>query len=169
MPSLKPKPQEKKDLMKQKSLMGWLSSPVAAKGASSGLEHPRLGSINPSVTFSSPSGRESILATPSTKLPTNIEAISPAVGSATYTRSSDGRRSIDDTPPTSDPIDVDISSDEDIPNRDIKSVSNAHICAYILMVSDFCVSDPCKAKDGHRRFGRRRRQWCYSEKEFVRV
>ncbi|KAH9031950.1 DNA mismatch repair protein Msh6 [Lactarius hengduanensis] len=120
MPSLKQKPQEK-DPKKQKSLLGWLSNPGAAKGASSSLEQPRLGAINPSITSSSPGGRDSIFETPSTKRGTNTGAISRAVKSATYTKSSDGGKSINDTPPTSDPIDVDISSDEDISKREMKS------------------------------------------------
>ncbi|KAI9438563.1 DNA mismatch repair protein Msh6 [Lactarius indigo] len=120
MPSLKQKPQEK-DHKKQKSLLGWLSNPGAAKGASSSLEQPRLGAINPSITSSSPGGRDSIFETPSTKRGTNTGTISRAVKSATYTKSSDGGRSVNDTPPTSDPIDVDISSDEDIPKREMKS------------------------------------------------
>ncbi|KAH9061137.1 DNA mismatch repair protein Msh6, partial [Lactarius vividus] len=120
MPSLKQKPQEK-DPKKQKSLLGWLSNPGAAKGASSSLEQPRLGAINPSITSSSPGGRDSIFETPSTKRGINTGAISRAVKSATYTKSSDGGRSVNDTPPTSDPIDVDISSDEDISKREMKS------------------------------------------------
>ncbi|KAN0131698.1 DNA mismatch repair protein Msh6 [Lactarius tabidus] len=119
MPSIKPNPQEKKDPKKQKSLLGWLSNPAASKGASSGLERPQLG--NPSTTSSSPGGRDSIFETPSTKHRTKIGAISSAVENATYTRSSDGGKSFNETPPTSDPIDVDISSDEDIPNREVKS------------------------------------------------
>ena len=139
MSSLKPKPQEKKDPKKQKSLLGWLSNPVAAKGASSSMGQPRLGTVNPSATSSSPGGVDSIFETPSTtKWRTNIGAISPAVENATYSRSSDGGRSINDTPPTSDPVDVDISSDEDIPNRQVKSVCNSHIHAYTLIVSEFC-------------------------------
>ena len=136
MPSIKPKPQEKKDPKKQKSLLGWLSNPAAAKGASSSLEQPRLG--NPSITSSSPGGRDSIFETPSAKCQTHIGAISSAVESANYTRSSDGGRSFNETPPTSDPIDVDISSDEDIPNREVKSVCNTHIRAYTLIVTELC-------------------------------
>ena len=138
MPPLKPKPQEKKDPKKQKSLMGWLSNPATAKGASSSLGQPRLGAVNPSVTSSSPGGNDSIFETPSTKRRTNTGAISSAVESATHTRSSDGGRSINETPPTSDPIDVDMSSDEDIPNREVKSVCNTHIRAYTLIVSELC-------------------------------
>lgn len=132
MPPLKPKPQEKTDPKKQKSLLGWLSNPAAAKGASSSREQPRLSAVNSSVTSSSPGGGDSIFETPSAKWRTSL-----AVESATYTRSSDGGRSINDTPPTSDPIDVDISSDEDIPNRQVKSVCNIHMCAYTLIISEF--------------------------------
>ena len=158
MPSLKPKLQDKKDPKKQKSLLGWLSNPAAAKGASSSLEQPRLGAVNPSTTSSSPGGRDSIFETPSTKRRTNNRAISPAVKSATYTRSSEDGRSVNETPPTSDPIDVDIFSDEDIPNREMKSVCDTHIRAYTLIVSEFCAPDSRKTKDGHRRFRRRRRR-----------
>ena len=135
MPSIKPQPREKKDPKKQKSLLGWLSNPVTAKGSSSSLEQPRLG--NPSTTSSSPGGRDSIFETPSAKSQTKIGAISSAVESATYTRSSDGGRSFNETPPTSDPIDVDILSDEDIPNREVKSVCDTHIRAYTLIVTEF--------------------------------
>ena len=134
---IKPKPQETKDAKKQKSLLGWLSNPsAAAAGASSSLEQPRLG--NPSTTSSSPGGRDSIFETPSTKVRANIGAMSSAVEGATYTRSSDGGRSFNETPPTSDPIDVDISSDEDIPSREAKSVCSPHMRAYTLIVSEFC-------------------------------
>jgi DNA mismatch repair protein MSH6 len=146
MPSLKPKPQEKKDQKKQKSLLGWLSNPVASKGTSSSLGQPRLGAVNPSVTSSSPGGVDSIFETPSTKWRTNIGAMSSAVESATYTRSSDGGRSINDTPPTSDPIDVDISSDEDIPNRQAKSVCNTHIRIYSHCKQLLCSKTLAKRK-----------------------
>lgn len=120
MPSTKPKPHEQKDQKKQKSLLGWLSKSAATdtKVANSSS------AVNALVTgtSSSPSGRDSIFETPSTKKRTTLGIDSPAVGSATFTKSSDGGRSIDETPPTSDPIDVDISSDEDLPGRGIKSV-----------------------------------------------
>jgi DNA mismatch repair protein MSH6 len=124
MPSAKSKPQEK-DQKKQKSLLGWLAKPEAAKAASSSS----AANAPVTVTSSSPSGRDSIFETPSTKRRTTLGSEYPAVGSATFTKSSDGGRSINETPPTSDPIDVDISSDEDLPSRDIKSVCGSSICA----------------------------------------
>jgi len=113
MPSAKSKPQEQKDQKKQKSLLGWLAKPAAANSSSSAINAP--------VTSSSPSGRDSIFETPLTKQRATLGIDSPVVGSATFTKSSDGGRSINETPPTSDPIDVDISSDEDRPSRAIKS------------------------------------------------
>ena len=114
LPSAKSKPQEQKDQKKQKSLLGWLSKPADAKVANSSSAVR-----NAPVTSSSPSGRESIFETPSTKKgPTDT----PAVRSATFTKSSDGGTSFNETPPTSDPIDVDMSSDEDVSGRGIKSV-----------------------------------------------
>lgn len=115
LPSAKSKPQEQKDQKKQKSLLGWLSKPADTKDSSSAVR-------NAPVTSSSPSGRESIFETPSTKKRTTLGADTPAVRSATFTKSSDGGTSFNETPPTSDPIDVDMSSDEDVPGHSIKSV-----------------------------------------------
>ncbi|KAI0251081.1 muts domain V-domain-containing protein [Lactifluus subvellereus] len=122
MPSAKLKPPEQRDQKKQKSLLGWLSKPAAAKVAGSSSEQPRA-AVNASITVTSSStgGGESIFETPSTKKRTTLGASSPAVGSATFTRSSDGGRSVNDTPPTSDPIDVDMSSDEDLHRCETKS------------------------------------------------
>ena len=150
MSSAKSKPQEQKDQKKQKSLLGWLSKPPAAttKVANSSL------AVNASVigTSSSPSGRDSVFETPSTKKRTTLNIDSPAIGSATFTKSSDGGRSINETPPTSDPIDVDISSDEDLPGRGIKSVCDTHICASTPVVTASRVAGSHKAEDHYRRF-----------------
>ncbi|KAH9994684.1 hypothetical protein BJV77DRAFT_1059906 [Russula vinacea] len=113
--SAKSKPQEQKDQKKQKSLLGWLSKPAVTKVANSSS------AVNAPVTSSSPSGRDSIFETPSTKKRNTLGTDLPAVRSATFTKSSDGGTSFNETPPTSDPIDVDMSSDEDLPSRDIKS------------------------------------------------
>ncbi|KAF8483462.1 DNA mismatch repair protein Msh6 [Russula ochroleuca] len=112
--SAKSKPQEK-DQKKQKSLLGWLSKPAVTKVASSSS------AVNAPVTSSSPSGRDSIFETPSAKKRNTLGTDPLAVRSATFTKSSDGGTSFNETPPTSDPIDVDMSSDEDLPSRDIKS------------------------------------------------
>lgn len=125
LPSAKSKPPEQKDQKKQKSLLGWLSKPVA--NSSSALNAPGTSSL----ASSSPSGRDSTFETPSTKRRTGP----PAVTSATYTKSSDGGRSFNETPPTSDPIDVDMSSDEDLPCRDTKSVCVIYTYAYTLLVT----------------------------------
>jgi DNA mismatch repair protein MSH6 len=123
LPSAKPKPQEQKDPKKQKSLLGWLSKPADAEVANSSSAVR-----NAPVPSSSPSGRESIFETPSTKKRTTFGADAPVVRSATFTKSSDGGTSFNETPPTSDPIDVDMSSDEDVPGCGIKSVCG--ICTY---------------------------------------
>ena len=123
LPSAKQKPQEQKDQKKQKSLLGWLSKPTDAANSSSAVR-------NAPVTSSSPSGRESIFETPSTKKRMTLGADAPAVRSATFTKSSDGGTSFNETPPTSDPIDVDMSSDEDVPGRGIKSVCGTCTYAY---------------------------------------
>jgi DNA mismatch repair protein MSH6 len=140
----KSKPQEQKDEKKQKSLLGWLSKPAATKVANPSS------AVNGPVTSSSPSGRDSIFETPSNKKRITLGTDSPAVRSANFTRSSDGGRSANETPPTSDPIDVDMSSDEDLPRRDMKSVCDTYICALTLMV---CVTGSHKAEDCYRRFG----------------
>jgi hypothetical protein len=131
LPSAKSKPQEQKDQKKQKSLLGWLSKPADTKVANSSS-----GSVvrNAPVTSSSPSGRESVFETPSTRKRTTLGADAPAVRSATFTKSSDGGTSFNETPPTSDPIDVDMSSDEDVPGRGIKSVCGTCTYAYTSII-----------------------------------
>ena len=148
MPPAKPKPQEQKDQKKQKSLLGWFSksATTATKVSSSAVNAPVTG------TSSSPSGHDSIFETPSTKKRTTLGIDSPAVGSATFTKSSDGGRSIDETPPTSDPIDVDLSSDEDLPGRGIKSVCDTHICGSTPVVTTLRTAGSHKAEDHYRRF-----------------
>jgi hypothetical protein len=123
LPSAKSKPQEQKDPKKQKSLLGWLSKPADTKVANSSSAVR-----NAPVTSSSPSGRESIFETPSTKKRTTFGADAQTVRSATFSKSSDGGTSFNETPPSSDPIDVDMSSDEDVPGRGVKSVCGT--CTY---------------------------------------
>ena len=136
LPSAKSKPPEQKDQKKQKSLLGWLSKPAVTKVANSSS------AVTPgtsSLASSSPNGRDSIFETPSTKSKTERRSTvgtgPPAVTSATYTKSSDGGKSFNETPPTSDPIDVDMSSDEDLPCRDTKSVCVTHTYAYTPLVT----------------------------------
>lgn|SRR6266850_44127 len=146
MPPAKSKLQEQNDPKKQKSLLGWLAKPAAAKAASSSS------GVNAPVPSSSPSGRDSIFETPSTKRRTTLGSDSPAVRSATFTKSSDGGRSINETPPTSDPIDVDISSDEELPSRDINSVGDAYICASTLVVTATRITGSIQTENYYRRF-----------------
>lgn len=89
LPSAKSKPQEQKDPKKQKSLLGWLSKPADTKVANSSSAVR-----NAPVTSSSPSGRESIFETPSTKKRTTFGADAPTVRSATFSKSSDGGTSL---------------------------------------------------------------------------
>ncbi|KAI0049216.1 DNA mismatch repair protein Msh6 [Auriscalpium vulgare] len=99
----------KNDSMKQKSLVGWLSK--STPGGSATKTKPRVAS-RPQQP-SSPT-REPEFQTPASKK--GAERFdSPAVKSATYTRSSDGGSSFKDTPPTSDAVDVDLLSEDDEP------------------------------------------------------
>jgi DNA mismatch repair protein MSH6 len=146
LPSAKSKHPEQKDQKKQKSLLGWLSKPAVTKVANSSSAVNAPGTS--SLASSSPSGRDSIFETPSTKRRTTLGTGPPAVTSATYTKSSDGGRSFNETPPTSDPIDVDISSDEDLPCRN-KSVCGTYKYAYTLLVTVVCVTGSHQTEDCH--------------------
>jgi DNA mismatch repair protein MSH6 len=142
LPSAKSKPQEQKDQKKQKSLLGWLSKPADTRVANSSTVVRKA-----PITSSSPSGRESIFDTPSIKKSTTLGTDAPAVKSATFSKSSDGGTSFHETPPTSDPIDVDMSSDEDVSGSAIKSVCG--FCAYasVLLVTMICVTDSYKTEN----------------------
>jgi hypothetical protein len=137
-----------KDPKKQKSLLGWLSKPADTKvpNSSSAVR-------NTPVTSSSPSGRESIFETPSAKKRTTLGADTPAIRSATFTKSSDGGTSFNETPPTSDPIDVDMSSDEDVPGHGIKSVRGTCTYAFTSIGDMICVTGSHKTENYYRGFG----------------
>ncbi|TFY82733.1 hypothetical protein EWM64_g1284 [Hericium alpestre] len=103
--------------MKQKSLISFFGKP--ADGSSNAkpkagfkpparTKHPRVASD--AHTSSSPPPESNAYQTPASKknMPDSL-----AMASATYTRSSDGGSSFKDTPPTSDPIDVDLLSGEE--------------------------------------------------------
>ncbi|KAI0066930.1 DNA mismatch repair protein Msh6 [Artomyces pyxidatus] len=102
---------------KQKSLMGWLSKPAAGT--------PKTASKRPRVASrpeaSSSPGRESDFQTPASNK-------GATVSHATYTKSSDGN-TFDDTPPTSDPvsIDVDLLSDDDKPKAPVRRFRDTRI------------------------------------------
>lgn len=151
LPSAKSKPQEQKDQKKQKSLLGWLSKPADTQVANSSSKSVVR---NAPITSSSPSGRESIFETPSVKKRTTLGADTPAIRSANFTKSSDGGTSFNETPPTSDPIDVDMSSDEDVPGRGIKSVCGT--CTYMhipLLLTMVCITGSHKTENCYRGFG----------------
>ncbi|KAA1472424.1 DNA mismatch repair protein Msh6 [Dentipellis sp. KUC8613] len=102
--------------MKQKSLMSFFSKDAAdkpkaaSKPALKAPGRPRVASDAP-PSSSPPS--ESALRTPVTKKSASRTGGSLTVESATFTRSSDGGSSFKETPPTSDPIDVDAMSEEE--------------------------------------------------------
>ncbi|KAH9933798.1 uncharacterized protein B0H18DRAFT_1082925 [Fomitopsis serialis] len=104
--------------MKQKSLMSFFGKQPQAKASASAPKEPktqtkaRKGTSKPGATDVSSSSPLVVEArTPLSKTVSQ----SSAVTSAMYTRSSDGGFSARDTPPTSDPIDVDmLSGDDDI-------------------------------------------------------
>ncbi len=147
LPSAKSKPQEQKDQKKQKSLLGWFSKPADTKVANSSSAVR-----NAPVTSSSPSGRESVFETPVVKKRATLGANTPAIRSATYTKSSDGGISFNETPPTSDPIDVDVSSDEDVPGHSMKSVCGTYTHTFTRLVTMICVTDSHKTENCYRGF-----------------
>ena len=90
--------------MKQKSLMSFFGKPQTKANAPAAKPEPRLARSD--ASSSSPAVKEA--RTPLSK----ANSQSSVVTSAMYTRSSDGDFSTHETVPTSDPIDVDMLSDE---------------------------------------------------------
>lgn len=102
--------------MKQKSLMSFFGKQPVTKPSTSAVSEPKTQANTGKGT------RKSLAPDASLSSPVVVEARTPlskttsqssAVTSAMYTRSSDGGFSAHDTPPTSDPIDVDMLSDEE--------------------------------------------------------
>ncbi|KAI0319317.1 muts domain V-domain-containing protein [Amylostereum chailletii] len=113
MPPVKSKSQEK---LKQKSLVGWFSKPPAGADAKTktSTTKPRLATSSAHSSSSPPP--ESTYQTPiSKKNNASFANESLALVSSTYTKSSDGGSSFKDTPPTSDPVDIDMLSGDDEP------------------------------------------------------
>ncbi|KAI0630999.1 DNA mismatch repair protein Msh6 [Trametes polyzona] len=127
------KAKEGADKMKQKSLMSFFGKPAAkddgdaAKTAPTPKSKPNKVSATPKVTKTS--AKENVRNQDASS-PAMKEAQTPlakgssqssGIVSATYTRSSEGGSSARDTPPTSDPIDVDMISDAE--ERDVAQSS----------------------------------------------
>ncbi|KZT71945.1 DNA mismatch repair protein Msh6 [Daedalea quercina L-15889] len=102
--------------MKQKSLMSFFGKPSATKASTSAAKEPAT-QAKSAKEMQKYAQEDAFLPSPAV-----IEARTPlskttsqssAITSAMYTRSSDGGFSAHDTPPTSDPIDVDMLSDDD--------------------------------------------------------
>ncbi|KAI0739110.1 DNA mismatch repair protein Msh6 [Daedaleopsis nitida] len=102
------------DKMKQKSLMSFFGKNDDSKATATGNPKPLA---TPKVPKTKPNGSaHNILLSPTKDVHTPLSkgnSQSSGIASATYTRSSEGGSSAIDTPPTSDPIDVDMISDVD--------------------------------------------------------
>ena len=99
-----PKAANPKDGMKQKSLMSFFGKATPAK-----TKQDTSSKKNPIDVDELEEPVDSTLRTPSGKGASQ----SSGINSAKYSRSSDGGESAFETPPTSDPIDVDMSSEVD--------------------------------------------------------
>jgi DNA mismatch repair protein MSH6 len=122
MPPAKQKQQQ--EGMKQKSLMGWFSNPPDAKSSPVAAKptRPRLSStVADASSSTAPSSSLPLPQEPET--PVQKKKNTAAVSDANFTKSSDGGSSMPDVPPSSDPIDVDILSDEEA-RRQMRSVRN---------------------------------------------
>ncbi|GBE83778.1 DNA mismatch repair protein [Sparassis crispa] len=99
------------DKMKQKSLMSFFGKQSAKSSATLDAASKARAKIPARVHDTAPSSDPPIpeVRTPMSKSTSR----SSGVMSATYTRSSDGALSAKETPPTSDPVDVDMLSDEE--------------------------------------------------------
>lgn len=120
------------DKLKQKSLMSFFgkatdSASTATKSASTSKPKPReIEKATSGPSTSKSRSKSNVLEPPET--PPKKGSQSSAVDSATYTHTSHGASSGRDTPPTSDPIDVDMMStgDDDADNEPpVKAVSNS--------------------------------------------
>lgn len=113
-------PKKNQESMKQKSLMSFFSKP---SGNKSGEDNVKVSSMKLAAKSRPPAPRSSSPPADSdygNRTPAS-KGSSAIVVDASYTRSSDGGSSFKDTPPTSDPIDVDM---EDIETEPPKTVSH---------------------------------------------
>ncbi|PCH35419.1 DNA mismatch repair protein Msh6 [Wolfiporia cocos MD-104 SS10] len=103
------------DKMKQKSLMSFFGK-TPAKTEAREIPAPKIKAQEPTRNAKTVAPREAVSSSsppaPATPL-TKGNSQSSGIASATYTRSSDGGLSARDTPPTSDPIDVDMFDEEE--------------------------------------------------------
>lgn len=110
--------------MKQKNLMSFFGNKGDTKSTPAGKSKPAATPKVAKTTKADPSS--SPVKDVHTPLP-KANSQSSGIASATYTRSSDGGRSAFETPPTSDPIDVDMLSEVDpleaLQSSSVKSVS----------------------------------------------
>jgi DNA mismatch repair protein MSH6 len=116
------------DKLKQKSLTSFF-------GKSSAVPSNNAGTTRKRVLDSSSDPPDHPTSSPY-KMPRVASSV--AVKDATFSRSSDGGSSFKDTPPTSDPIDVDMFSDDDEEPRP------KTVCCYNLysaIVADICPLD----------------------------
>ncbi|KAK0489289.1 muts domain V-domain-containing protein [Armillaria novae-zelandiae] len=101
-----PKAKPSTENMKQKSLMGWLSKGADATPAKSNASKPAFKAPNASTS------KPKNLRTPESTKP-DIRVLSSSASVSSF-----GDGSIKDTPPTSDPIDLDmLSEEEDAPRK----------------------------------------------------
>lgn len=102
------KSSQSNEKLKQKSLMSFFAKPAPGASPSSGASSSQSRVADISSDPPDPSQ-----SSPHPKTPKTRVASSSAVKNATFSRSSDGGSSIHETPPTSDPIDVDMLSEEE--------------------------------------------------------
>ena len=102
--------------MKQKSLMSFFGKQPAANTTAPAAKEPttqtKARANTDKLVKEGASSSKPAIKEPRTPL-SKTTSQSSAITSAMYTRSSDGGFSVHETPPTSDPIDVDMLSDED--------------------------------------------------------
>ena len=120
-------PKKNQESMKQKSLMSFFSKPSGNKG---GKDNAKVSSLKPAAKSRPPAPRSSSPPAESdygNRTPASKGSAARVVD-ASYTRSSDGGSSFKDTPPTSDPIDVDMEDIEDGPPQTVSHEMDSRVC-----------------------------------------
>lgn len=153
--------------MKQKSLMSFFGKAPAASGSkaataeSSSTKKTSAAKNKPAETRDASEAADRVDDdAPSSDPPAGARtplsknaSLSSVVRDANYTRSSDGASSFAQTPPTSDPIDVDMLSAEEDEGGKTKSGSKASVCHSTFCFHDY-THDDC---DRLARYGRNAR------------
>lgn len=120
--------------LKQKSLMSFFGKQPAANttapAAKESTTQTKARANTDKLAKDSASSSKPATKEPRTPL-SKTTSQSSAITSAMYTRSSDGGFSIHETPPTSDPIDVDMLSDDDEGLG--RKVAKAPVCSSAFM------------------------------------